>query len=187
VAEETSEELFFDVAGLGEVVEGDTIVQWDVLSNAKVIDDTETHGIVGLEICALDKSNEQASEGYIRTDNMIREILLKLKPFAPRARAFSVSVASMSCLRTESSLADRPERVSSKKVGDFGTAPWSVFAIFKISSASSTKVGELCLTDPMIVQGEGLLMKTDEFLRLQRRNYLDCFRRGPPGNVQERF
>jgi len=184
VAEETSEKLFFDVPGFGEVGEGDAVVQWDVLSNAKVIDDTETHGIVGLEICGIDKSNEQASEGYIRTNNMIREILLKLKPFAPRARAFSVSVASMSCLRTASSLAERPESVSSKKVGDSGTALWAFFAIFKISSASSTKVGDLWLTDLMIAQGEGLLMKKDEVLRLQRRNFLDCYRGSTPGNVQ---
>ncbi len=52
---------------------------------------------------------------------MILEILLKGKPLAPLARAFSVSVASMSSFRTTSSSEEISESVSSTKVGDLGT------------------------------------------------------------------
>lgn len=103
----------------------------------------------------------------LRTANMILEILLKLKPLAPLARAFSVSVASMSSLRSASLLGESPDSVSSKNVGDFGIALWSFLALFRISSASSTKVGALWLTYAMIREGTTLLWKSYDILRLK--------------------
>src|SRR4051794_20556843 len=100
---------------------------------------------------------------------MMRDIRLKLKPFAPRARAFSVSVASMRVLRSASSSAERPERVSSKNVGDFGRAAWSFLAMFKMFSASSTKVGATLLAAAIAFGGWVLLLKSDDIVRPQRR------------------
>jgi len=80
---------------------------------------------------------------------MSREILLNGKPRAPLARAFNVSVASMSSFRTASLSGERSESVSSVKVGDFGIAFWSFLAFSKICSARSTKVGTVVLMEPI--------------------------------------
>jgi hypothetical protein len=90
---------------------------------------------------------------------MILEILPKVKPFAPLARAFSVSVASISSLRIASISGESPESVSSKNVGDFGTALSSSLAFFRISSASSTKVGASWLISAII--GESISFAMD--------------------------
>jgi hypothetical protein len=84
------------------------------------------------------------------TANMSRVILLNGKPRAPLARAFSVSVASMSSFRTASLSGERSDSVSSRKVGDFGMAFWSFLACSRIFSASSTKVGAVLLIEPMM-------------------------------------
>ena len=113
-----------------------------MLGDTEVVDDSEAHLVVGLYICTLNRQLYLRTV-IMRTANMILAILLKLKPFAPLARAFSLSVASISSLRTASLLGESPESVSSKNVGDFGIALCSFLAFFRISSASSTKVGEL--------------------------------------------
>ncbi len=53
MTKETSEELFVDVAGFRQVGERDAAVQWDLLGDAEVVDDSEAQGIVGLYICML--------------------------------------------------------------------------------------------------------------------------------------
>ena len=61
----------------------------------------------------------------------------------------------MSAFRSVSSSAEKPERVSSKNVGDFGTATWSFLAIFRIVSASSTKVGAVSFGSAIVFEGMG--------------------------------
>jgi hypothetical protein len=124
-----------------------------MLSNMKVVDDLKTHCIIRLFTCKL-KEELSLRTVIAYTTKMILEVLPKPKPFAPLARAFSVSIALISALLSASYCGESPESVSSKNIRDFGIALWSFFAFLRISSASSTKVGALWLRVAMI-EGSG--------------------------------
>ena len=118
---------------------------------------------------------------------MVREIWLKLKPSAIRTRAFSVSVASMSALRSASSSAERPDRVSSKNIGDFGTAAWSFLAIFKIFSASLINVGVSLSGTAIALKVWTLLMKGNDVIGMRRSKSASTFQVTHPSQVLRRL